>query len=216
MTVLYNEDFPSGLKDIDDSPSKLFVYGIVELMFKKNMIGIVGSRYPSDEGKKSAYEFSKSLAKNGFEVISGMAIGVDTYAHKGALDANGSTIAVLGCGIEINYPRSNLKLKENIRSNHLIVTEYESNVTPKGYHYPYRNRIISGLSKGILVIESRIKSGTLTTVNHALNQGKPVFVIPGSIYNPLSEGNNYLLKCGAIPVTSVNDILDYYQIFNNK
>ncbi|MEA3423653.1 MAG: DNA-processing protein DprA [Bacillota bacterium] len=210
MTNIYSNDLPDRLKNIIDLPKKLYAYGKTEIMYRERIIGIVGSRYPSSEGRINAEKFAKELAGDDFVIVSGMAIGIDTSAHKGAINGKGKTIAVIGCGININYPKSNNGLKNELRENHLIISEYDYDIKPKGYHYPYRNRIISGISLGILVVEAKIKSGTMTTVNHALNQGKPVFVIPGSINNPMSDGNNYLIKLGAIPVTEAKDIIDYF------
>ncbi len=210
MTNIYPNNLPDRLKNISDSPKKLYAYGNKEIMYSNRIIGIVGSRYPSREGRLNAEKFAEELADDDFIIVSGMAIGIDTSAHQGAIRANGKTIAVIGCGINIDYPKSNNELKNELLENHLIISEYDYNIEPRGYHYPYRNRIISGISLGILVVESKIKSGTMTTVNHALNQGKPVFVIPGSINNPMSEGNNYLIKLGAIPVTKAKDIIDYF------
>ena len=210
MDIIYQKNLPKRLKEINDSPKKMFVYGKEEIMYSDKIIAVVGSRYPTAEGKKNAEKFSMELAKEGFVIISGMAMGIDTSAHQGAIDASGKTIAVIGCGVNIDYPKSNYELKRTLLNNHLVISEYDSDIEAKGYHYPYRNRIISGLSIGVLVVESKIKSGTMTTVNHALNQGKPVFVIPGSINSTMSEGNNYLLKLGAVPVTEAKDIIDYF------
>lgn len=211
--ILHYKDLPQSLKVIDDAPKKIYTYGNRELLENPYSIAIVGSRHPSSYGKKLAREFSTILAKNGIMIISGFAMGIDTDAHWGAIHAGGKTIAVLGCGINMNYPKSNGKLKEEMIRNHLIISEYGFDRQPKGYHFPYRNRIISAISLGVLVIECQIKSGTMTTVNHALNQGKAIFAIPGNITSLLSEGPNYLIKSGAIPVTDAMDICDYYSLF---
>ncbi len=211
--ILYYDDLPTSLKVIDDAPNKIFAYGNQKLLRNDYTIAIVGSRYPSTYGKKLAREFSTVLARSGITVISGFAMGIDTDAHWGAINAGGKTIAVLGCGVNVNYPKTNGKLKEEMIKNHLIISEYAYGVSPKGYHFPYRNRIISAISLGILVIECQIKSGTMTTVNHALNQGKVIFAIPGNVTSSLSEGPNYLIKSGAIPVTDASDICEYYSLF---
>lgn len=209
MNIIYNKDFPDRLRQIDQSPKRIFSYGDDKLLFREKTIAIIGSRDATEEGKKNAFEFSKELCKAGFVVVSGLALGIDTYAHRGAIAVNGKTIAVIGCGIKMDYPKRNKFLKAKLIENHLIISEYDEDVIPNGYNFPYRNRIISGLSLGVLVIEAKIKSGSMTTVNHALNQGKPVFSMPGSILNPFSEGTNHLIKIGAIPVTEPLDIIDY-------
>lgn len=209
MNIIYNKDLPDRLQQIDQSPKRIFAYGEKELLFSEKTIAIIGSRDATEEGKKNAFEFSKELCKAGFVVVSGFALGIDTYAHQGAIAVNGKTIAVIGCGIKKDYPKKNKFLKAKLIEKHLIISEYGEDDIPNGYNFPHRNRIISGLSLGVLVVEAKIKSGSMTTVNHALNQGKPVFSVPGSISNPLSEGTNYLIKIGAIPVTEASDIIDY-------
>ena len=192
--VIGNVNFPRQLREIDDSPKFIYVYGDKELLYSKKIIAIVGTRHPTKYGVEMARKFSRELAKEGFVIISGFAIGIDTQAHIAAIKASGKTIAVLGCGIESDYPKSNCLLKEEIIKNHLVITEYKPSTKPRGRYYPYRNRIISGLSIGVLVIESYIQSGTFTTVNHALNQGKTIFAVPGNLNNPLSQGTNYLIQ----------------------
>lgn len=208
--IISNVNFPIQLSEINNSPEFIYAYGNIELLYSKKIIAIVGSRHPSKYGIEMARKFSCELAKEGFIIISGFAIGIDTQAHISAIKASGKTIAVLGCGIDTNYPKSNELLKEEIIKNHLVITEYKPSIKPKGIYYPYRNRIISGLSVGVLVIESKIKSGTFTTVNHALNQGKTIFAIPGNIDNPMSEGTNYLIQLGATSALNVADIINNY------
>lgn len=208
IKVNYNSKYyPEKLKNISSPPKELFCLGNLELMSKQS-IAIIGSRNYSNYGKRAAQEFSYNLAKNNICIISGMAKGIDSFAHNAALNANGSTIAVIGNGIDIVYPKENIKLfNEIISNNGLIISEYPLGTKPQRQNFPARNRIISGLSDGVLVIEAKEKSGTNITVDFALDQGKDVFVIPGSIYSKTSDGTNFLIKEGAIPVTSYIDII---------
>lgn len=208
IKVNYNSKYyPEKLKNISSPPKELFCLGNLELMSKQS-IAIIGSRNYSNYGKRAAKEFSYNLAKNNICIISGMAKGIDSFAHDAALNANGSTIAVLGNGVDIVYPKENIKLfNEIISNNGLIISEYPLGTKPQRQNFPARNRIISGLSDGVLVIEAKEKSGTNITVDFALEQGKDVFVIPGSIYSKTSDGTNFLIKEGAIPVTNYLDII---------
>ena len=163
---------------------------------------------PSNYGLRSAYQFGYELAKKGICIVSGFARGIDTYAHKGALAAKGKTIAVLGCGLNVVYPPENMELyKQILIKGGAIITEYPLESKPERHHFPIRNRIISGLSDGVLVVEAKKKSGTLITVEYALEQGKEVYAIPGNITSENSEGTNELIKEGAIPVTKIEDFM---------
>lgn len=199
--------YPDKLRNIDCPPKQLFCLGKLELLNQKS-IAIIGSRNYSGYGKRAAIEFSKGLSKNGICIVSGLAKGIDAFAHSGCLSVGGKTIAVLGSGLNIIYPKENKELFSQIISNDgLIISEYPLNTKPEKQHFPARNRIISGLSNGVLVIEARKNSGTNITVDFALEQGKDVFVIPGNIYSKTSDGTNFLIKEGAIPVTSYEDVL---------
>ena len=201
--------YPEKLKNIEDSPKELYCLGNLELLNKKSM-AVIGSRNYSEYGKQVAFEFAYSLAKEGICIVSGLAKGIDGFAHSACLKAKGKTIAVLGSGLDVIYPKENEKLYYDILNNGgLIISEYPLGSKPEKWHFPARNRIISGLSDGILVIEARKNSGTNITVDFALDQGKDVFVVPGNIYSKTSDGTNFLMKEGAIPVTSAQDILDY-------
>ena len=203
--TLEKESYPEKLKNIYNSPQTLYVLGNKELLNEKS-IAIIGCRNASDYGLRSAYKFGYELAKKGVCIISGFARGVDTYSHMGAVAAKGKTIAVLGCGLDVLYPSENLELyKQILINNGTIVTEYPLGSKPERYHFPARNRIISGLSDGVLVVEAKEKSGTLITVEHALEQGKDVYAIPGNITSKNSYGTNELIKEGAIPVTKIDD-----------
>ena len=202
--TLEKESYPEKLKNIYNRPQTLYVLGNEELLNEKS-IAIIGCRNASDYGLRSAYKFGYELAKKGVCIISGFARGVDTYSHMGAVAAKGKTIAVLGCGLDVIYPSENLELyKQILINNGTIVTEYPLGSKPERYHFPARNRIISGLSDGVLVVEAKEKSGTLITVEHALEQGKDVYAIPGNITSKNSYGTNELIKEGAIPVTKID------------
>lgn len=200
-----DEKYPTKLQNIYAKPQILYVLGN-EKILHETAIAIVGCRDCSEYGAKNAYQFGYALAKKGIGIISGMAKGIDSYAHKGAIDAKGKTIAVLGCGLDFVYPSENWNLyQEILKSGGAIVTEYPLGTRPAKHYFPARNRIISGLSDGVLVVEAKKRSGTLITVEHALDQGKNVYAIPGNITSQNSYGTNELIKEGAIPVTNIDD-----------
>ena len=202
--------YPERLRNIDCLPKELYCLGDLELLNVQNSIAIIGSRDCSKYGERAAKEFAEGLSKNDVCVVSGLARGIDAFAHLGCLDAHGKTIAVLGSGIDVIYPKENEKLFYKIlKQKGLIISEYPLGTKPEKQHFPARNRIISGLSDGVLVIEARKNSGTNITVDFALEQGKDVFVIPGNIYSKTSDGTNFLIKEGAIPVTTYHDIWDF-------
>ena len=170
-------------------------------------LSIVGSRNPTRGGKENAYEFAKHLGQSGFCIVSGLAQGIDTAAHQGALDAGAMTVAILGHGIDRVYPSANRDLAHRISQNGALVTEYPLGSPPRREHFPQRNRLISGLSLGTLVIEAARHSGSLITARLAGEQGREVFAIPGSIHNPLSRGCHQLIKQGAKLVETAEDIV---------
>ena len=209
MKVIYQADknYPEKLSHIYAPPAKLYLLGD-ETILNKPSIAIIGCRLASDYGKKVAFRFAYELAKRGIVVISGLARGIDTCGHLGTVRANGQTIAVLGSGFGHIYPAENKGLcREIIQRGGAILTEYAPESKPERMHFPARNRLISGLSNGILVVEAKEKSGTLITVDYALDQGKEVFIIPGNITNQNSNGTNSLIQQGAKLVTKVEDIL---------
>lgn len=212
--------YPRRLKEISNPPQVLYLAGNLNLLKDSSpCLAIVGTRRCSLYGKQTVTEFAGELAQYGFIIISGLAKGIDALAHKTTLEKNGKTIAVLGSGIneKVFYPKENLSLmKEIIIKDGLIISEYPPDTPPNFYHFPKRNRIIAGLSCGVLIIEARKKSGALITAEFAFKQKKPVFAVPGSIYNPTSEGCNLLIRHGAIPATSPKEILNYFKISSTK
>lgn len=209
MKIIKEDDeiYPKKLKQIYDRPTKLYVEGKLEILNSRS-IAIIGARNCSRYGANIAYKFGYELAKRGITVISGLARGIDAYSHWGAVKAKGKTIAVLGSGLNNIYPKENIILvKEIIKNGGAIITEYEQNATPEKMHFPARNRIISALSDGILVVEARKRSGTLITVDFGIEHGKDIFCIPGNINSDYSYTTNELIKQGAIPVTRIEDII---------
>ena len=201
-----SEFYPEELKNIFFPPILLYASGNIDL-FKEKKIAIVGSRKASQDGKNLASEFARELSNNGQVIISGMAAGIDSFSHRGAL-VNKKTIAIMATGIDICYPAYNRKLKEDIIKDGLVITESFPKTKPDAFRFPIRNRIISGLSWGVLVIEASLKSGTMITAKSAIEQGKEVFAIPGDIYKMNSGGTNYLIKNAmANMVTDISDIL---------
>ncbi|NOQ66520.1 MAG: DNA-protecting protein DprA, partial [Desulfobacterales bacterium] len=180
-----------------------------ELLTCRGM-GIVGSRAATHYGKDIAQQMAGSLSRQGFTTISGLALGIDTAAHNGALAAEGKTIAVLGCGLDIVYPPSNHNLYKRIASAGAVVSEYPLGTKPDSFRFPARNRIISGLSLGIVVVEAANRSGSLITASHALEQGREVFAVPGRIDSVKSAGTHTLLQQGAKLVHSINDIVEEF------
>ncbi|MBB6216465.1 DNA processing protein [Anaerosolibacter carboniphilus] len=200
-------EFPCNLRNIYDPPYLLYKIGSIHTD-DETAVAIVGARKATPYGKWAAYKLAGDLAKRGITVVSGMAYGIDTAAHRGALDNGGRTIAVLGCGVDICYPKSNYSLMKEIQKNGAVVSEYAIGTPPLPNHFPPRNRIISGMAKGIVVIEANEKSGSLITAEFALEQGREVFAVPGNINSSLSRGTNQLIKDGAKIVTCVEDILE--------
>jgi DNA processing protein len=207
LLTLADADYPRALRWIADPPVVLYVRGRL-LSSHQLAVAVIGSRKPSPYGKMSAQGFSQSLAEHGYTVVSGLARGIDSLAHQGALQAGGQTLAVLGSGFNIVYPPENRRLYEQICSQGAVLSEFPLNTKPDRWNFPRRNRIISGLSLGILVIEAAASSGSLHTARHALDQGREVFAIPGRIHDPNSRGTNGLIKKGAKLVETIDDILD--------
>lgn len=206
VITLTDSRYPQLLKNICDPPVCLYVKG--RLISDETCIGVVGSRRASGYGISIAKRICMELQSYNICVISGMARGIDTAAHHGALSGGGRTIAVFGCGLDIVYPPENRRLMERIIENGAVVSEYPPGVWPAPHHFPVRNRIVSGMSIGVLVVEAGEKSGSLITAQLALEQGRDVYALPGNVISINSKGTNKLIQDGAKLVASVNDILE--------
>lgn len=204
-----NEKYPLNLRYIYSPPPVLYYKGDLGLL-AQNAIAIVGSRKASVYGKKVAEKISYDLAQNGIVIVSGMARGIDSMAHLGALKARGATIAVLGCGLDVVYPRENKELLTQIISHGLVISEFPPGTPPEASNFPRRNRIISGLSLGVVVVEAAERSGSLITADLALEQGREVFAVPGPAGSPYCKGTNRLIKQGAKLVENAEDILEEF------
>ncbi len=207
IITLHDKRYPELLKQIADPPSLLFAQGDVDLL-SQWQIALVGSRNPSTSGSDTSYEFARYLAQGGITITSGLAMGIDAAAHKGALAVGGKTIAVVGTGLDRVYPAKHRSLAHDIAETGLIVSEFALGTPPRAENFPRRNRIISGLSLGTLVVEAAIRSGSLITARMAMEQAREVFAIPGSIHNPLARGCHKLIREGAKLVETANDILE--------
>jgi DNA processing protein len=199
--------FPPRLREVYDSPILIYVMGTL-LPEDECAVGVVGTRRPSVYGRQAAEDISRELSLHRVTVVSGLAAGIDAVAHRAALDAGGRTLAVTGCGLDIVYPASHASLARSIAEQGALISEFPLGVRPRPEHFPQRNRIISGLSLGVLVVEAGDRSGALLTANRALEQNREVFAIPGSIYSPLSAGTNALIQQGAKLVRHCADILE--------
>ena len=200
--------YPARLKEICDYPLGLFVIGKLPDMSQRCVLGMVGSRRCTAYGATVTYDIASELAKRGAVIVSGMADGIDSMSHKGALDAGGDTIAVLGCGADVCYPAGNRELYDRLRGKGCIISELPPSTHPSKYTFPARNRIISGLSDAVAVMEADEKSGTLITVDHANDQGRDVMALPGNITSRLSRGTNRLIREGAAVITCAEDICE--------
>lgn len=206
--------YPYYLKNIYDPPIILYVRG--NILEEEKCVAVVGSRRATSYGLRMAETISHELARLGVTVISGMARGIDTHAHKGALKAGGRTIAVLGCGPDIAYPSENKQLMAEIIDTGAVISEFRPGMQPIATNFPARNRIISGISQGVVVIEAGERSGSLITAEFALEQGREVFAVPGNINSFSSVGTNNLIKDGAKIVTNVDDILEELKVYHLK
>ncbi|HHY36441.1 MAG TPA: DNA-protecting protein DprA [Firmicutes bacterium] len=205
LLTLLDAEYPENLRDIADPPPVLYVLGKLEPRDSRS-IAVVGSRRATPYGRTTAERFGRELAELGFTVVSGMARGIDTCAHRGCLAAGGRTIAVLGCGLDYVYPPENRKLMARIAREGAVITEFPLGTPPEAGHFPTRNRIISGLSLGVVVVEAAATSGSLITVDWALEQGREVFAVSGNINSPYSRGTNFLISQGARLVQGARDI----------
>lgn len=208
---MINEKFPKKLIHIPDSPCCLYIKGSLPSENEPS-IAIIGARNCSNYGKEIALEYARRLAENGVQIISGLARGIDSYGHEGALAVGGKTFGILGCGVNICYPKENFNLFTGMIENGGIISEYPINTQPLSMFFPERNRIISGLADIILVIEAREKSGSLITTDMALEQGKDIFAVPGRVTDALSSGCNRLISQGAAIANSPKDIMDEFNL----
>lgn len=206
--TMYDKNYPALLKEVSDHPAVLYVKGNIEAL-KMPSIAVVGSRKFTNYGRKIAYELSKECSNAGLSIVSGLALGIDAVAHRAALDVNGITVGVLGCGLDRIYPATNFVLgKEIIERGGVIVSEFPPGTPPLVYNFPQRNRIIAGLALGTLVIEAAEKSGALITAYCALDYNREVFAVPGNIDTETSKGTNVLIQKGAKMVIKVEDIFE--------
>jgi DNA processing protein len=202
-----DRSFPPLLRELHDPPTTLYVRGAVGALAAPG-VAVVGARSCSAYGAQVARAVARDLAAAGVAVVSGLARGVDGEAHRGALESGGQTIAVLGCGIDRDYPRSHAELARRIATSGAVVSEYPAGVEPAPWRFPARNRIIAGLSLATVVVEARERSGALITADFALELGRDVFAVPGEITSALSAGTNDLLRQGAAPLTAARDVLE--------
>ncbi|UCD83300.1 MAG: DNA-processing protein DprA [Deltaproteobacteria bacterium] len=202
-----DEDYPENLRNIYDPPSVLYIKG--DILKEDNLaVAVVGSRNPTEYGRLATERIGRDLTRQGITVVSGMARGIDSSSHKGALSGGGRTIAVLGSGIDVIYPPENKGLYHEIAARGAVISEFPMGTHPDGVNFPARNRIISGLSLGVVIVEATLRSGSLITANCALEQGREVFAVPGNVSSPRSRGTNMLIKKGAKLVEEARDVLE--------
>lgn len=205
ICTIIDEDYPQLLKEMYQPPLVLYYQGDWSLT-KKNMLGVVGSRIISDYGKKVVKDIIPSIVTAGVVTVSGLAKGIDYEVHKQTLETGGRSIAIIGTGLDRFYPSQNRELQRQMATEHLVVSEYPLGTGPQKLHFPMRNRIIAGMSQGVLVIEAKERSGSLITANLALQENREVFAVPGNILNPAFKGTNQLIQAGAKAVLDYADI----------
>ena len=210
MITSRDEEWPTPLNELGclEPIQKLYLRGL-PLAVGDRTVAIVGARYPTAAGVEAARNLARGLAEAEFEIVSGLAVGIDAVAHKAALDAGGYTVAVLGCGLDVDYPRRNLSLKADIAERGTIVTEYPEGTPPNPGNFPRRNRIVAALAKGVIFVEGGLKSGGRITVTHALDANRYVFAVPGSLRNPMAAGPNEVIRSGnAALITEVQHVFE--------
>ncbi len=207
IVTINDAAYPTLLKQISDPPVLLYIIGEFPLQNAPS-IAIVGSRSPTEYGKTTSQQLSHQLAERGITVVSGFARGIDTCVHRGALEGGGRTVAVFGCGLSIVYPETNRALATEIIESGALISEFPMTMPPRGSNFPRRNRVISGLTLGTLVVEASERSGSLITARHAADQGREVFAVPGQIFSNVSRGTHSLINQGATLINSVDDLLD--------
>jgi DNA processing protein len=207
IMVWGDEDYPPRLAGIYDPPFVIYGIGSREAL-SMDAVAMVGSRKATGYGRQAAERLASGLSEHGIAVVSGLAIGIDAAAHSAAVSSGGVTVAVKGCGLDIPYPRSNMKLAESIVERGAIISEFPAGTEPEPRNFPVRNRIISGLSLGVVVVEAAEKSGSLITASMAVEHGREIMAVPGSIFSPMSRGVHWLARQGAVLVASVDDVLE--------
>lgn len=209
IPIAYNDNsYPESLLKLYDPPAILYTKGDLSLLANEKKIAIIGSRKATSYSEKSIEKILPPLIKQHYVIVSGLARGADTLAHRKTIEMDGKTIGVLGTGFFNIYPKENEDLAKIMSKSHLLVTEYPPYITPKKWNFPMRNRIISGLSLGVVITEAKKKSGTVSTMEHALENGKEIFAVPGSIHSDLSEGPHHLILEGAKPIWNGHQILE--------
>jgi len=204
------EDYPSILYEIPDPPLILYVKGDVSVLHKRNIFCIVGTRHCSAYGASAAFGVAEQLGRCGMIVLSGVAMGIDSAAHRGAVRGGGQTIGIMGCGLDVEYPAENPEIRRDIITHGALISEFPLGTPPYGSNFPIRNRLLSAFSLGVAVMEARERSGALITAKYAAEQGRDVFALPGNISNPLSVGTNRLIQDGAALLTGADVILAEY------
>jgi DNA processing protein len=216
LVTIMDPAYPELLKEVEDAPALIYVRGSLTEADSR-ALGVVGTRKATRYGEDAAYHLARHLVQHDVTVVSGLAQGIDAAAHRGALAGNGRTIAVMGCGLDIVYPRSHADLARRITNNGALISEFPLGTEPVAANFPRRNRIISGMSLGLMVVEAPRGSGALITAGYAAEQGREVFAVPGNIFNPMSIGANQLIQDGAKLVCSVEDILSELSIaYDNR
>ncbi|ENH98252.1 DNA processing protein [Gracilibacillus halophilus YIM-C55.5] len=211
ILTIYDPDFPQALRTIPDPPLVLYLLGHKQLLSQMPNISVIGTRYPSNQAETVMRYLLRPILLKNWTIISGMALGIDGLAHQLAIEYQTSTIAVLGCGFSHIYPKKHQALFDQLKQHHLIISEYPPETPPKKYHFPERNRIISGLSFATVVVEAKRRSGSLITVDQALEQGREVYAVPGSVLHETSEGCHQLIQDGAKLVFQSQDILEDWE-----
>jgi len=211
VITIDNDSYPDFLRTIHTPPTVLYSRGTLKDFNNRFMIAMVGTRKATNYGKTCAYNIARELSRSGTVVVSGMAMGIDAKSHEGALSGGSPTVAVIGTGVDIAYPSANSSLMKSIMANGAVLSEYPLGTPAEKYHFPERNRIISGLCHGTLVVEADFKSGSLITAKYANEQNRDVFAVPGNVNSVYSKGTNYLLKDGAHFVSGAEDILKFYK-----